>query len=533
MLKKIVFGLLVALLASCGSVKKHNASLGTLYTPVQLRQDVDYTYKKIQKLHPNLYQYISKEDLDRKFDSLKSSITTRLDAKAFYFKLAPVVSEIRQGHISGSFPKRKFTKKERKAISKTKIDLSDIDTRFIEDGLYISRTGPKDSVLLKSQVIAVGTETVPDLFAKYRNTFSSDGFNTTLQNRHIGKNFTSYYAKHVSHRDSIKLILKQGDSVFVKQFKRYLKDSTGLKKSKVDSTKQLEKSKPAIKKTPDEKKQEKAKQKLLKKYKRNYGYVKSRDHYIRSFRFVDSAAQIGYMKVRRWRFGPVKDFLNEVFTKLDSAKTKHLILDLRGNPGGSLDQVADFYAYLAKEDYVFAKPAEVETRLPFTKNFYNRYSNPLSVVVQTLVFPFFAADNLYRISKKDGQLYYRFKQSKIKSPNELGFKGEIYVLIDGGSFSASSIIASKLHGTKSAMFIGEETGGAYNGTVAGQMKLITLPNSKVTYNFGVMNIGTPHQQEPDGFGIKPDVYVVPTVEDFINDIDTELERTLEIIRAKG
>ncbi len=533
MYKNIVFVILIVLLNSCGSVKKHNASLGKLYTPEQLKQDVDYTYQKIQQLHPNLYQYISKVELDRKFDSLKTSISTPLDAKAFYFQLAPVVSEIRQGHISASFPKRKFTKKERKSISKTKLDFFELGTKFIEDGLYITRTGPKDSVLLKSQVIAIGTETVPEFFAKYRNTFSSDGYNTTFQNRHIGKNFTAYYAKHVSYRDSIKLILKQGDSVFVKQFKRYLKDSTGFKKAKIDTTKQLKKKKTPIKKSAHEKKEEKAKRKILKKHNRDYGYIKNKDHYTRSFRFIDSAAQIGFMKIRRWRFGPIKDFLKETFTKLDSAKSKHLILDLRGNPGGSLNQVADFYAYLANEDYFFVKPAEVKTRLPFTKNFYNKNSNPLSIIGQTLIFPFFAADNLWHTSKKDGQLYYRFRQSKMKTPNVLRFKGEIYVLIDGGSFSASSILSSKLHATQRAMFIGEETGGGYNSTVAGQNKLIMLPNSKLNYSFGMMNIGTPHQQKPDGYGVKPDVYVVPTVEDFLNDIDTELDRVLQIIKEKN
>jgi C-terminal processing protease CtpA/Prc len=48
------------------------------------------------------------------------------------------------------------------------------------------------------------------------------------------------------------------------------------------------------------------------------------------------------------------------------------------------------------------------------------------------------------------------------SPN--AFKGKIYVMINGGSFSASSLISSNLK-LKRVTFVGEETGGAFNGTV--------------------------------------------------------------------
>jgi C-terminal processing protease CtpA/Prc len=43
-------------------------------------------------------------------------------------------------------------------------------------------------------------------------------------------------------------------------------------------------------------------------------------------------------------------------------------------------------------------------------------------------------------------------------------KEKIYVMINGGSFSASSLISSNLK-TPKVTFVGEETGGAFNGTV--------------------------------------------------------------------
>ena len=87
------------LLTSCVSVKKHNAKHEILIAPEKLKQDVDFSYKKLQKLHPNLYWYISKKSLDYKFDSLKATINRPLKPNEFYRKLAPVISQIKEGHL--------------------------------------------------------------------------------------------------------------------------------------------------------------------------------------------------------------------------------------------------------------------------------------------------------------------------------------------------------------------------------------------------------------------------------------------------
>jgi C-terminal processing protease CtpA/Prc len=53
-------------------------------------------------------------------------------------------------------------------------------------------------------------------------------------------------------------------------------------------------------------------------------------------------------------------------------------------------------------------------------------------------------------------------------------------LINGASFSASSIISAKLKYEKRAVIVGEETGGANDGTVAGVNNTVTLPHSKLS-----------------------------------------------------
>ena len=74
-MKKIFFLLAFTSLLSCVSVKKYNERLEKPLSTEKLKQDVDFTHQKLQKLHPNLYWYISKEQLDYKFDSLKTNIS--------------------------------------------------------------------------------------------------------------------------------------------------------------------------------------------------------------------------------------------------------------------------------------------------------------------------------------------------------------------------------------------------------------------------------------------------------------------------
>lgn len=131
---------------------------------------------------------------------------------------------------------------------------------------------------------------------------------------------------------------------------------------------------------------------------------------------------------------------------------------------------------------------------------------------------------------KNGKNIYA-TQTKPHKVNKDSFKGKIYVLINGMSFSASSIISSNLKGSKRATFVGEETGGAYNGTVAGFMPLIKLPNSELKVRIGLMLIAPHYKTEIIGRGIFPDVPIIPTLQDRINGNDPEMDWILNNIKS--
>ncbi len=525
MKKAILLVLVFLILMSCKSIKNHNEQITKLHDVVDLHEDVDKIYSQLKRHHPKLYQYTPKEVLDFKFDSLKRSINSPIDSRDFYKKLAPVVAEVKQGHVSLGSANKWYTKKERKQLLKRKLEFYALDFEYLENKLWVKNTRGKDSTVVGCEMVKIEDDLVSDLVATYKTRFASDGYNKTLYDRFVGRHFSTFYYKDKGYVDSLTITFKKKDSSFVKTFKRIQKKEQPKKR---DSTK----TKKRIKLTSVEKKANRLAAKKKRKFNRKHGYIKKSKEYTRNFCFVGSNKSIAYMKLRSFSNGNYRRFYKESFAKLDSAKTKDLILDLRNNGGGRIAEIDYLYAYLTNEYYKFIEDSEVNSRIPFLK-FLMSNTTPNSIkVLSSIVSPIIVVQNLIRTRKRDGKLYYRFRQTKVKAPKPLHFTGNIYVLINGNSFSASSLISTHLKATKRAIFVGEETGGAYNGTVAGIYKIYELPNTKLKIRMGMMQIEAPQKQSPDGYGVMPDVEILPTIIDRNLKKDPEFDWVLKDIKSK-
>ena len=530
-MKKIVlFFSIVIIMASCKSIDNYNIQATKLHPVEDVHEDVDNVYKKLKKLHPRLYQFANKETLDYKFDSLKKAINKPITSREFYKKLAVVTKYIGQGHLSVSPPFIRFNRKERLNKNKMQFDLNNLDLEFIDNKLIVFKAKGKDSLLVNAEILKVDGKTAQNLMDKYKNWIVSDGYNTTLHDRVVGKRFFRYYQYDIGRFDSISLTFKNRDSTFKKQFKRKLKSQITNKDSlNVDSLK-IKKSKTKVSKA--ERKANRLKRKKEFKDRQKYGYSILDKQKTRALTFVGKDSTVAFVKIREFSRGNYKAFYKETFTILDSLKTETLIIDLRNNFGGRLSEIANLYSYLTDKNFTFINKSEVNSRIPTLKYLMGDNTSVGGKIFSGVLSPFLLVRDLVKTSKDNGKLYYKFKYAKEQEPKPLNFKGKIYVLINGNSFSASSILSTQLKGTKRATFVGEETGGAYNGTVAGLYKTYELPNTKVKANIGMLHIDSKYKIEPDGYGIKPDIEIVPTYKDRLNNRDPELEWILKDINKK-
>jgi len=509
-------------LISCNSVKKYNKTINSKHSVAELHKDVDFTFKKIKKLQPSLYWFITEEKLELKINSVKKSITKPLTSKEFFFVLSPLVSEIRQGHNSVGYPMDKYEKEELKEYKKTTNKFGLLSFENIEGKVIINKVYDSIQTLKNSELLKIDNFEVSDLLDKYNGLRSSDGFNTTFIERRKGIMLQSYYRIENPTLDSVTLRLSLNDSIFDTTFYRVKKPV-----EKKDSLKELE-----IENLSDT---AKARIKKEKKKKRVFetmrGFSKLTKQYTRSYKFLEDST-VGYIKIRGFMNGPYQSLYDEFFAEIDTAGCSSIVIDLRDNLGGRLAEIHYLMKYLARGEFITMSDMESKTRIPRTKSIWSSNNKPLMVLLKTIVTPFLYTYELVTSKKINGIVYHKMNASKPTEPFKNSFKGKIYVLINGNSFSASSIISTNLQGSERATIVGEETGGTFNGTVAGVFKPITLPNSKLHVQFGLGMIRAPYTESPDGFGVIPDFIILPTLEHRKKGIDTELEFVLKQIKDK-
>jgi C-terminal processing protease CtpA/Prc len=524
------------LLSSCRSTKNFNGSVTRTHSVVDLREDVDYLFNQLEKNFPNLYGYISKDDLAKKVTDFKSDLKPMTTIE-FFHELYPLVAEIRQGHLSirPVFPIR--DRKERRKYRKATSNFNNIDFIWIEDQVIIEDTYGKqmDSLIVGSRLTAIDSIKTEDLMKRWVKKIASDGYNTTFQPHIVADRILNFYRYEVGRTDSITLHLQNADSAFIQPL-HYKFESEQKKKNKNDSINENTKNdtvkqKP-VKFTRTEKKVKRKKDRKERRFNKKRGYSRLMDKSMREFKMIGTDSSIAYLKIRGFSGGHrwSRKFYEETFRTIDSLESKNLILDLRDNTGGSLKEIGNLYGYLTNTEYTLVNPLKTKRRMVETKAIWSGRSSFFGNIFKIFATPGFVVYDIIN-TKKDGDKFVKMdKYTKPQMPKEKAFKGDIYVLINGLSFSASSILSNNLHGSQRAVFIGQETGGAYNSTVAGKYLTRFLPNSKLFVPIWMMNFESDYKTEPDGYGIKPDIEVQPSLEDFLNGNDTVLEKALKVIK---
>ncbi|NIF04694.1 peptidase S41 [Chryseobacterium sp. Tr-659] len=497
-MKKYSVIFILTVLSSCASIKKHNEQRASCIPPEQLKEDVDYAYSKLQQMHPQLYWYIPKQELDHKFDSLKQTLNEPLTPLQFYFKLQPVIAGIREGHLSLRIPRKKFTKKEIKKLEHQKGLFSRFEYYIKGDQMYVTQNNDSiEHIKPGTEILSINNVPVSDYIKKYRGLISSDGYNTTFHPYFLKDLFFNFYTAEngLASKATIETLYEGEKHTY-----------TLTRETKSDSD--LEKDKEMKKRTQEKKLND---------------YVAASNSYNRSFKFLDKDSTIAYIKVKSFSRDYSDEFYKKTFAKIKEAKAPYLIIDVRNNYGGSLQEINNLYSYLTDQPFTLIKPSQITSRaIPLRTNYF-RKSSPLEYAFKSIAYPSYFFAQAFSTYRKDGKVFYKMKADKPTKPNKEAFLGKVFVLINGGSFSASSIITAKLKNDKRATLVGEETGGANDGTVAGFYSYQKLPNSEIRFPIGLLLVQPNINFSDSKKGVVPDVIINESMQDIINKKDPQLD----------
>lgn len=533
-----VFALvLAALLGGCTSVATYNKKISQPIPVAKLQQDIDYTQRQLVKYYPNLYGYIPKAKLDAKFDSIRNAVNRPMTSNEFYFVISPVIAAVRQGHMSMSPVMKRIDKKTARLYKKRgEGPLSQFVFEWQDEKLHVLKSkNKKNKISEGAEVVSINGITPQSLYGKYRNSFTSDGFNTTFLRKFFSKRAQLYVTNEVGINDSLTYVFRQNDSLITRVVSRNKLKSKGIAKV----TDSLTMAKEA--KTKDSliaiarNESDRSKNKAERKRRKIYGYDPANKEYIKSFTICPADSTVAVLKIKNFSQGRYWRIYEKFFDSIKNNNIKTLVIDLRDNPGGRVNEVVELYSYLTDRPFTLLQPATVTSKTSLWKSGVFQSAPLVAYPFIGLAYPFYMGVTYFRTTKNaDGDYQYKLTGARERKNNPNHFTGKLYVLINGGSFSASCILSSSLKANPDVTFVGEETGGAFNGTVAGIMPLVQLPNSKIPLRIGLMDIRTINQTKDfEGRGIFPDKEIIPTISDKISKKDPEMDWILQDVKKNN
>jgi C-terminal processing protease CtpA/Prc len=212
-----------------------------------------------------------------------------------------------------------------------------------------------------------------------------------------------------------------------------------------------------------------------------------------------------------------KSFLRKAFKKLNDQQVPYLVLDVRYNTGGT-----DAYAALLCS-YLMNTPYRYWNRIEVTKAFAESIKG-LPRVIYGKPTP---TDSLYQWQKSRFTREFDFYEPQ--KPAKYNYQGKIYVLINGLCLSSCSDLTAVLSHHKRAIFVGQETGGGYQGNTSGLMPKVALPTG-LTVTVPLLKYTTAVDPGVNyGRGTMPDHPVAPTLQEVIEGIDVEMKYVLNLI----
>ena len=459
------------------SQSKKESVLTKKFSPNQLKQDAELMKNVVLAMHPGVGIYRSREYYTKLFSDFASNLNDSLNEKEFRIKTKILIDELHCGHTEALLSKAYY-----KEASKQLYNFSPYIFIPVKNKVFLIATlnKKKDTLIKKgAEIISINGIKVDSMLRYCKRFISTDGFNQSGKDHYIQLGFNSFYLSLFGRPDTFTVDYISGKNIrTVKYAAVKLKTIPQLPLGlKIDST--------------------------FRRYKRakiHYGYI-------------DSEKKTMHLKLESFSRKRTTKAYRRIFRKLKKNETENLILDLRDNGGGSLENCYNLLSY-------FIDTAQTQTLRTSLKSYpYKQYTNG-AIFFKLMRFGFGLISKKKTINDTDNFIY------TIKPRKKDHYNKKIYVLINGGSFSASCLVAAYLKANNKAIFIGDETSGAMEGCNAGITPYYTLPNTKTKIRMPAFRVVHDVCPKITGRGIIPDHQIDYTIRDFL------LKKDLEILKAK-
>lgn len=478
-----LFIFLVLDLGNYGYSQKKESLQIKKYSPLQLKEDANLLSNVLLAMHPAIGVYKPRSYYEKIFSVYVSSFTDSLTEKQFRLRTKLLVDELHCGHTEVLYSKDFYKEMTRLELNYSPYVFLPVD----EKAFMIANLNKKqDSTIKKGAEIKKINGVAVDSMIRYSKRFiSTDGFNQSAKEYYVQLGFNSYYLGLFGRPDTFEVEYKENKTLKTVKYSAF-------------KTKAF----PPLPLGPKD-------DSLLIKY---------RNSKI-DYRFLDEGKKTMLLKIEKFSHkGDVRAY-RRIFRKLRKNKTENLIIDLRNNGGGSL---ANSYRLLS---YLLDQKSTQTLRTGIQNYPYRKYTSG-NLAFKFTRFAYKIIGKKRTTHDTDNFIY------TIKPHKKNHYDKKILVLTNGGSFSASCLVAGYLKAFKRATFIGQETGGAIEGCNAGITPFYKLPNTKIRVRVPAFRIVHDVCPGITGHGIIPDYKIEYGLKDILSKKDLELQKAKELIREQ-
>lgn len=476
-------GILFGMQSSIAGQKKY------LLSPQQMSDDLAILKQSLTALHPGLYLYNTKEQIEKHFSELEKQIKIPLDEKRFYLLISQLTAKIKCGHTFLN-PLNLDEKVAERIFSKKSLPFYFV----VLDGKIIitHNFSQQETIRRGDEILAVNNHPAKEIIEKLLTVSRGDG-NNSLGKRRANLNLIPEEDYEHALFDIYFPLLFSADT---SRYDVKINHSDGKRKNY-----SVESISPEQRKTTYEKQFGK-----IPKYEQTWEYksLNDRTAYLKfgTFAFWNSDF--------KWQA-----YLENVFKDLQAKPLiKNLVIDLRGNEGGSGAIRDEILSYVASKPIV----GEYEAKRCYASL---RVPDSLLKYLSTWDKSFKQPKNEAEYKLNEIGLYEKQENTAsdpiLPKPNR--FAGKVYLLTDAVNSSATFDMAWTFQANNLGTIIGEPTGGTKRGLNGGQMFFLTLPNSKFEIDLPIQHFY--HKGFPDE-GVIPDYIVRTTRKDIQNQKDRQL-----------
>ncbi len=472
-------------------------------SPQKLQEDFAVFKKTLTTIHPAIYRYNSTESLEKDFGELQAKLNSEMTESVFFILISQFLNKLKCGHTYTNFYNQDKNLRERLFNQRTYLPFY---FQIVGGKFVVTNNASSKNISVGSEITKINGIAVKEIIEKLLTVTKADG-NSTLEHR-IG---------------SIGLSRNEAESyaLFDWYFPLFfpLKDEIYTIEA-VDFASKKETKFQILAMTKTERTFEMAKR---------YGATPTYDD---GWKFEIQDNSTGYLKIDNsitWRLKTIKfeKFLADAFAELRSKNIKNLIIDLRGNSGGSMDIGFELSRYLAQKKLApYAESLRLVRNIaaqPDLLKYLETYSDELKFALKNGV-----PSEMFR--KFDEQYFEIVGKENYPAvePYENNFRGETYIISDASNASATFQFLDYAQKNRLAKIVGQTTGGNKQGINGGNYFFLYLPNSRIEVDIPFY-FSAPLTAQKDE-SVIPDVLVKRQPQDIGNNFDREISEIKNLIK---